>query len=344
MPAPARPFGTDRITDPTRLDPALVERRAAEGLSTTIQFSKPGFTPKLLRELDGLCQRFGTALEVRFYGFYHGQAFDAACLAHLPHVQWLSVDCLTAATSLDALSRLAHLRRLSVGILDLDRPDLLAHLPLEQLTELRLCETRKNLLDLAPLARCRHLERLHLADHTRNFDVLAQLSTVQQLSLRSIPKRQASLAALNSMPSLRDLTVILGGRDHLDELHLPHLTDLAVIWVRGLTALGDLSRFPALRKLRVEDQLRLAALDLAPASPALEHLCVINCKGLRTLGPLQHLSRLHTLRIFKTALDADAFLRAGLPATLKTFHFYTGKKSLDEPLKARLAALGYNQP
>lgn len=332
---------TERLQDIATIDRRKIKAILDAGKAVTIQFSAPGYSEHLLREVDALCVEFGPVIEVRFYGFY-GAVFDASCLAFVPHVQWLSIDCLMRATALEHLFGLAHLRKLSLGIFDLDRFDLLAHLQLAPLRVFRLCETRTSALDLAPLVSCRELESLSIAGHTRGFEVLATLSRVEELILRSIPKKQR-LEVVNHMAGLRELRVILGGRNDINEVAHEALDELDVTWVRGLSDLGSLGRFPMLRKLSVQDQIRLESIDLGGVAAELRKLVIINCKKLRALGDFDQLAKLSELRISRTAVDLERFVAAGLPQSLKIAGLYTGKKSVDEPMKKRLAGVGYKE-
>ena len=329
----------NRLQDVSTIDRSQIEAILAKGDRPIIQFSVPGYSSDLLRQIDVACAEFGPRLEVRFYS-HHRTGFDASCLALLPNAASLSVDCLGAAKNVDALFGLPRLQRLSLGIFDLDRPDILARLTVDSLEELFLCETRKADIDLSSLVRCRSLHRLHISGHTRGFDTLAALHSVSELSLRSIPKKQ-SLAAVNDMSGLRALTIVLGGRANIDDIKHPELTGLDVVWVRGLETIGSLARFHKLQRLRVEDQLQLRSVELATAPTSLSHLTIFNCKNLQSLGSIADLSGLIDLRIGRTSLDFEALLRSGLPRSLQSVALYSGRKKADDIMRSRLDALGY---
>ena len=330
-----------RLENVPSIEAAEIEAILARGDRPIIQFSTPGYSPELLRQIDRLCATFGPRLEVRFYGHF-GTVFDAACLALLPNVASLAIDGLDSVKNLDALFGLRRLQRLFLGILDLGRPDILARLTVDSLAELFLCETRKGEIDLSPLTRCRALRLLQISGQTRGFDTLAGLHPVTELTLRSIPRKQ-SLAAVSRMTGLRTLNLILGGRASIDELAHPELTGLDVTWVRGLETVGSLARFPKLQSLAVRDQLRLRSIELADAPPSLSHLAISNCKNLQRLDGLAHREGLTTLRIGRTPLDFEVLLRAGLPRSLQCVAFYTGRQKADDLMRRRLDALGYTE-
>jgi hypothetical protein len=276
---------------------------------------------------------------VRFYGHY-GEVFDAAVLAHLPDVQHLSVDCLTHIRNARRIGGLGRLKKLSFGVYRDDDTAILEAFPLEQLTELSLGDNLRKNLDLTPLARARNLTDLGVAGHTRGLAVIAGLPHLARLSLNAIAKRQ-DLAFLGDAPALRGLSLILGGRPSLDEFRHPGLTDLSIVRVQGLATLGDLGRFPSLTSLVVEDQIRLASLDLAGA--ALERLVLVNCKTLASVPGLVAQTRLRELRISRTDLDLDALLARDWPATMRVLGLYSGSARWNAAARAALDARGYKE-
>lgn len=333
------PLGT-RINDPVAVDAEQVGAMLASHLRATIQFSRTGYTPRLLGEVNALCRRFGDALEVRFYG-HHGTAFDGAHLAHLPDVGWLSIDCLQSMTGMRAIGVLRALTRLTFGVHDRDEPDLLAGLPLEQITQLVLGASRRpQRIDLTPLARAGRLTYLSLNGHVRNIETVSGLTDLHTVSLGQWP-RSADLSFLNRAIALRRLTLILGGRDAFPELRHSALVSLAVLRVRGIATLGDLGRLPALADLQVEDQLQLLAIDVSDLP--LRRLRLFNCKNLAAVQGLDSLDRLEELRIGRTALPLEELADRSWPPTLTTVGLYAGAAKRNALLRAALDARGYRE-
>jgi hypothetical protein len=328
-----------RINNPTSVSRREIDAILARGWRPTIQFVEAGAPPRLLRDVNDLARHYGDRLEVRFYGLY-GEVFDAAILAHLPDVQHLSVDCLTHIRNARRIGELARLKKLSFGVFRDEDAAILEAFPLEQLTELTLGDNLRKNLDLAPLARARNLTDLRVEGHTRGLPVIAGLPHLTRLFLNGIAKRQ-DLAFLSAAPALRELSLILGGRPSLDEFSHPGLTDLSVIRVQGLATLGDLARFPSLQSLVVEDQIRLASLDLAGAS--LERLVLMNCKTLASVPGLDAQLRLRELRVARTALDLDALLARDWPATMRVLGLYSGSAKWNAAARAALDARGYKE-
>lgn len=326
-----------RLTNPARIDPVAAGKLISEGNLAVIQFDSPPANPAVLAQVNALCRDHKAALQVRFYGFYRHK-FDAALLGHLPDVVSLAVDCLSGIENVEALANLPRLERLSLGVHDLDRPDVLDLLRLEQLTHLSLGQTRKSNFDLLPLRRCAVLEQLFVHGHWRNADAITGLPRLSALTLSGFPKR-ASLDFVAAVQPLRQLRLLLGSRDSIVELEHPGIERLGLCWVRGLSELGPMGRFATLRELSLEHQLRLSAIDLSGSR--LERLRLMNCKTLTTIDGLERLACLRELMVSETALDLDALRDADWGPALEVIGLYSGKARWNDAAREALAARGY---
>ncbi len=326
-----------RINDPEAISPARVTEAVATREGLVIQFSHPdAYSPELLQNLNEACRLTGGRLQVRFYGHY-GSRFDAAVLRHLPEVQNLAVDCLLRIENEDEIGKLPKLESLSFGVFQLDRPDFLHSLNLDQLTRLTLSETRKRNIDLAPLGRCPLLTELLVNGHAKGIAAIANLPTLRKLTLTAFAKSNG-LDFIAAMRSLVDLTLILGGRQNLDDVASTTVHMMQVLRVRGVETLGDLSRFPALKALRVEDQLQIRELDLSGAN--LERLWLFNCKNLSSLRGLERQERLREFFASRVALDLDALRDREWPPSATSVQLFSGSKKWNHAAKAHLAAGG----
>lgn len=329
----------ERITDPVLIDREEISAIIARGATPVVQFSAPGYTPELLKALDELCATFGPQIQIRFYGHYR-EGFDAAVLLYLPSVRCLLVDCLTQIENEDCLWRLPKLEQLSFGVFEFDRPDFLSGFALERFTGLTLVETRKRNLDLAPLARCGRLTELFINGHTRNIAILAALPGLTTLTLSAIPKRQ-DLAFVDEVTRLRSLSIFLGGRETIDEINHPDLEKLHIARVRGLASLGVLGRFPALRRLLVEDQLQLREISLCGTH--LQELGLINCKNLARIDGLDQQGELAHFRTARTALDLDYLLNRSWSPSMQVLALYSGSEKWNRAAREELDRRGYHE-
>ena len=329
----------NRINDPQTVDREHLDEVLSRGVNPTIQFSKPGYSRSLLQDINKLCADYGDQLEVRFYGHYSDD-FDASVVRHLPDAQWLSIDSLQRVTNEAEISRAPNLRKLSFGVYEFDNPAFLTTLKLAQLTRLVLSDNKKKNFDLSPLAQCIELEELYVNGHTKNIHELSQLPNLRRLSLGSIAKRQ-TLEFLNGIPNLEKLTLILGGRENINELAHTRLRELEVLRVRGINDLGDLSRFPQLRRLLVEDQLQLQTITFSELD--LEEVLINNCKNLTHLDGLLGLQKLRSFRTSRTGLDLDSLLVASWPKTMETVALYSGSQKWNERARGILDQQGYKE-
>lgn len=330
-------FDSGRVNDPQTISPLEIAKAARARDRLVIQFSHPeAYSPRLLQDLNEACRLAGDRVQARFYGHY-GTRFDAAALRHLPQVQDLAVDCLSHIDNEDEIGRLPKLQSLSMGVFDLDRPEFLKSLHLDQLKRLNLSETRKRNIDLAPLRRCPLLSELLVKGHAKGIAAIANLPALRKLTLSAIAKTNG-LDFVAAMPSLVDLTLILGGRQNLDDLASATVQILQILRVRGVATLGDLSRFPTLSALRVEDQLQITHLDLSGAD--LERLWLYNCKNLSALHGLDRQERMREFFASGVALDLDALRDRQWPASTASVQLSSGGKRWNDAARAQLAARG----
>ena len=328
-----------RITDPVKVDSIAIEAIIASGQAPTIQFSGPGYSPELLHSVNHLCRKFGKKLEVRFFGHYGGH-FDASVLTHIPDVAWLSVDCLIEIVNEQEIANLASLRRLSFGVYKFDKRRFLDQLDLRRLDRIVLAENAKRNLDLSALQNARELEVLYLNGFTKNIEVLAGLPRLKQLSLGGIAKTQ-SLRFVGDIPDLRSLCLILGGRQSIDEIAHPSLEKLSILRVRGLEDLGSLRRFPRLRELVVEDQIKVRSIDVSGS--ILHKLILMNCKNLEEIHGVGDLKELIEFRASRTKLDLEAFLEREWPPSLEVLALYCGSQKWNASAREALNRRGYRE-
>ncbi len=328
-----------RTTDPTALDQVAIRAAIDDGRTPVIQFSEPPGSSGLLRTLNQLCIELGDRIQVRFFGYY-GRRYDASVLSSLPDVRWLSVDSLDQIENESHLCRLEKLTRLAFGVYNFDHPRFLEHLPLENLTHLTLVENKKRNFDLMPLGRGEAITDLFINGHTKNIGAIAVLPKLKTLGLSAI-KNQQELGFLCKLADLQALTLILGGRQTFDEFSHAGLQELTIIRLRGLETLGDLGRFPNLRKLHLEDQLQIGSISFEGAR--LTGVEIINCKNLEALVDLDALSSIESLRISGTKLDLDALAVRDWPASLDVLALYSGSRTWNARTRAALDKRGFRE-
>ena len=334
------PYREERINDPDLIDEAHIESKVDEGIRVIIQFVKPPASDTILERLNTLCRKFGSKFEIRFYGFY-GDTFDGRLLRRIPDVKVLSVDCLTRAEKFSEVSNLRSLEKLSIGVFELKELDILSSENLFSLKGLCVSETRSSALNLDHLRRYRELKALTICGHTKNIQAIGELSGLEQLGLSSI--KRTNLDFVNRLKELKDLTIILGGRDNINEIAENNIENLEIIWVRGFNEFANISRFKSLKKLRIENQIKLERLEFDDNLPFLKTVHIFNCKSLRTINGLINLSALYDLRLAMIDIDFDEFLAQPMPESLRKLAIYTGKERKNRDLRLKLDKMGFSE-
>lgn len=329
-----------RINDPTQLDIESIEQQHADGHDIIVQFSRPIYSPAILRMLNRLSDHFSSRFQVRFYGHY-GASFDCLTVRSLPSVRSLAVDCLRNAENVDALHGLENLEEMSLGVFELDKRDILKSRNFLKLKSLTLGETRNKGIDLSPIGEFESLASLLISSHTKGIEAISHLTKLSSLRLRQIPKSR-NLGFVSAIDSLTELDIVLGGRNNIHEITSPNIRKLRIIRVLGLDSF-QANSFPGLEELQIEDQIRMNEISFSYSNTSLSRILLINCKNLSMVRGLGLLPELREIRISKTAVDVNDLLTAALPKTLRTFAFYTGKEGENLAIRAKLDELGYNE-
>ncbi|MCU1580120.1 MAG: hypothetical protein JWP19_2324 [Rhodoglobus sp.] len=218
-------------------------------------------------------------VSLRAYGGYDGSIRDLEFLRHFPGVTRFAADALYGVEDITGLRHLnPSLQSLSLG------------------------RTTDKRLSLAPLSRFTELRQLALEGHTKDIGVVATLTELKSLTLRSV-----SLPDLSTFAPLRNLKMLdlkLGGTNKLDGLSaFPDLRYLELWMIRGLddlnairsvprleylflqalknvTALPDLSTMTQLRKLHIETLKGLTDVRALATAPALEEVSLFDMRQL----------------------------------------------------------------
>lgn len=326
-----------RINDPSSISKQEIESYINSNELPVIQFCDPVYEDSLLESINSLCIEYGKKIEVRFYGHY-GEGFDANTLTKLPNVKNLSVDCLGEIKNVEALYRLTELEVLSFGVFEFNDANFLSHLNFENLLELSLIDNRKKNFDLAFLKSALTLKKLRLYGHNKNICVLNEMPNLENLTLGQIGKK-ISLSFLSSCKKLKELELILGGRDNINDINIPSLKTLKILRVRGFESLGDLSRFPNLQYLQVEDQIKLESINFYGCF--LEGIAIDNCKNLKKLNELESQEKLICFNVSRSALDLEYLRDMNWPISVKVLSLWGSSNKWNNSCRKYLDNKGY---
>lgn len=328
----------NRINNPEKIDRLLIDRDLNDGKQVIVQFSDKVYSDKVLADLNGLCLENDDNFSVRFYGHYQG-SFDCKTLSKLPNIKALWLDCLLKADNLEVLTELNNLRRLSLGVYELKETEIFQSNNFQSLKQLIIGETRTKAINLKHLENYSDLNYLIISGHTKNIDVVGKLSDLEYLGLNSISK--VPLGFVNKLKKLKSLHFVLGGRENLDEIEENEIETLEIIRVRAFNSFKNISNFKNLKTLLIEDQIQLEELHFDKEISTLQDLKLINCKTFKYLTGLEKLSGLKQLRIYKTDINFDEFIKQPFPESLDILAFYTSKAKIDKGIKEELLKLGY---
>ncbi|WP_434733631.1 hypothetical protein NL154_04060 [Rhizobium sp. YTUHZ044] len=302
-----------------------------------IQFSEPAaYDDARLSVVDEICHSAGQSVSIRFYGHY-SSTIDCAVVSRLSACRSLFLDCLQPLANVDAIAAMRPLQTFGINVFEANYDQVLRYPSVQAASTLFIGTNRKTDWNLQPVSDFANLRTLSVDGQHKNIEVLAEMGGIRSLWLNSIP-RKSSLAFVSRMAGLKQLKLMLGGRDNLDEVSHFHVDDLEVIRVKGLTRL-DCSLFPALRMLKVEDQAKIASLDLTK-NVALQKVHVSNCKVLEQVT-IAGLEKLTSLFIDRTAIEPQAFLTASLPPTLTAVDLCGYGLRRDADIDALLRSRGY---
>lgn len=148
---------------------------------------------------------------------------------------------------------------------------------------------------------------------------------------------------VSKIQSLKRLVIILGGRTDISEIQHSSLEDLEILRVLGFSDFDNLSAFPSLLSLAIEDQIRLESIRFTPSNKKIQSFRIFNYKTLHNLEGLEHLTELKSIRIGTTSLNIDSILNQRLSPSLNLFGFYTGKSKENAKIREKLDARGYRE-
>jgi hypothetical protein len=315
---PQRFVGRQRLAFEGELTRGEIEQIAANLAIKVLQCSTPvpAGTWELLNEF-----LFSSRpdIQLRLYGFY-SLVCDLSCLKRVANVRRLSADCLRDAVGLEHIAALANLESLSVGIYHLDNFDFLHAIP-EGIQSLTLTATKSKKPRLDALGRFLSLKTLYLERQQQGIEVLAQLSTLEEVTLRSISTE--NLEYISGLEHLWSLDIKLGGiRDfsalankesikYLELWQVRGLSDLRFISsltglqylflqsLRSVVEIPDLTRLAKLRRLHLENMKGLVGVSAIAQAPSLEDFRHVAAQNInpKQYSDLLNMSTLKRVRV-----------------------------------------------
>ena len=213
------------------------------------------------------------SVRLRVYGGYDGSVTDLEFLRFFPKLRRFSVDAMYELPSLDGLRHLS--------------PDL---------EELTIGWTRSKRFSLRVLERFNRLRTLYLEGQQKDIESLGRLTSLEDLTLRSITL--PDLAVLEPLQRLKSLDLKLGGTR--DIRHLPRIGRLEYVelWmVRGLDDVSALAEIETLEAFLLQALKNVTRLPSFARSTRLRSAALDTMKGITDLRPLAEAPGLEGLRL-----------------------------------------------
>lgn len=290
-----------------------------------------------LDRIQQACAKLKDKLEVRFYDHFEDE-FDASVLDHLHEIRLLSIDGLPRVRNPEAVGRLPKLTSLRFGPREIGDRKILGALGVHRLEHFTLAGSPTPAIDLAPFADARSLRSLRLLGHGKNTEAIGHVTSLTELAIQ--PSAKFTLDFINRLTSLEVLKFVLGNTTSILAIGtLPALRDLSFREVRNLEELGDLQRFPRLRRLQVSDQPKIAELHVGRRNAALEHLYLYSVPQLHTLAGFTALPAVKSLFAYDSRLTLPL---SKLPPTLTHFQLMTKAMKGRDAHNAQVRAKGLN--
>ena len=224
--------------------------------------------------------------------------------------------CSSAAPDLSFLRHYSSLKRFEVDLVHLESLRGVECLP-DSLEYFSFGFTRSKRHSLEFLSRFKQLRELHLEGHTKDIEVLAKLTSLESLGLRSITL--PDLAVLLPLRHLWSLEIKLGGTIDLSLLpRVGRLKYLELWMIKGLQNIDPIAEIGTLQNLWLEALKNVTSLPSFRRLPALRRVTLDTMKGLSNLSPIAEAPGIEELAVLCMGqLPLAAFEPFAGHATLK---------------------------
>lgn len=170
---------------------------------------------------------------------------------------------------------------------------------------LSLGEFKKKSVSLQPLSALAALRSLSLVRNKKDFEVIAGLGALRDLSLTGY--QQAQLEVVSELSQLESLYLGFGSFSHLGPLSaLKKLSSLEILWVKGLQDLAAVEEMLSLEFLGLGTLKKVDRLPALARLKKLKSVVIDTLNGLSSLAGLEG-SGLQELAVMQSSLKAELF-------------------------------------
>lgn len=202
------------------------------------------------------------------------------------------------------------------------------------LESLELHQTKSRRLSLAFLKKFKHLKKLYLEGHSKDFEVVSELKDLEDLTLRSITL--PDLEAIANLSRLWSLDIKLGGTTNLAALSRAKSLKYLELWmVKGLSDITFISEIITLQKLFLQSLKNVTVIPHLQKLVNLRRIILTQMKGISDLSSLLQARSLEDVAISDAPrLSPEAFLPLQKHPALQTVVFGSGSKKKNEAVEA----------
>jgi hypothetical protein len=224
-------------------------------------------------------------VELRVYGFRSSVMCDLSFTSKMTNIHRFSADALMDAVGVEHIAAMEKLESLRIDIYHLEGFGFLDYVA-KHLKRLFLGRTKSKKPDLAPLSRLDSLEEIYIVGQQRHIEVLSQLKSLRDVTLRSISTPDISY--LKPLDCMWSLDIKLGGiRDLYAIEGMGNIKYLELWQIRGLSDIGVISSLAGLQYLFLQSLRRVVALPPFERLTVLRRIYLENMRGLRDICSLE---------------------------------------------------------
>ena len=247
-----------------------------------IQFSNE-IDPSILFMLDSVFFSQRSDVFLRVYGFYNKQC-DLSFLKNMNNLVHFTADCLMDIQGIENIAYLDKLKSLGIGIFNIQDFNILTDVP-KDLEYLSLGATRSKKPDLAQLQNFKNMDKLFLEGQQKNIEVLNDLSSLKDLTLRSITTN--SVDYISKLNRLISLDIKLGSITDYKAIEGFESIKYLELWqVKGLKDLSFISTLTGLEHLFLQSLKNVEEMPSFENLKRLRKVELENMKGLKDISAL----------------------------------------------------------
>jgi hypothetical protein len=208
---------------------------------------------------------------------------------------------------------------------------------------LSLCATKSKKPSLAPVARFDQLRKLSLEGQQKDLDVISKLTSLEDLTLRSISV--ADFAFLRDLNRLWSLDIKLGGSKNLAALEgMAGIKYLELWQVRGLNDISVVSTLTGLQHLFLQSLPNVTCIPDLSRLRALRRVFLENMKGLKDVRSLASAPALEDfIHCSAQGMEPDQYLDLLKMPTLRRLLVGFGSERKNEVLRNLAKQVGIEQ-